>query len=257
MVKNQVVIQARMGSSRLPGKTMLQLAGRPVIEHVIRRSGAARLIDRVVVATTDLPEDNQIAEWCHEQGIASVRGSAEDVLARYLLAIDNFPCENVVRITADCPLIDPGIIDALLALHAAGSCDYTSNVIPPTFPIGFDAEVVSSACLRRVHVEARLTSHREHVTLYIRENTEKFKTANLSFALNHEHIRLTLDREADYRLLSEVFAHFAGSPELFSFYQIMAFLEKNPQLLHINSGIDRFEGVKKSVAAENRILKWQ
>lgn len=256
-VKNQVIIQARMGSTRLPGKTLLSLAGRPVLEHVIRRSSAAMLVDRVVVATTDRPEDDQVAEWCRQNEVAHVRGSSEDVLSRFLLAVKEFPCLNVIRITADCPLIDPGIIDALLALHAAEGNDYTSNVIPPTFPIGFDAEVVAVDCLRRVNAEAKLTSHREHVTLFIRENAGLFRTANLSFGCNYEHVRLTLDRENDYRLLSEVFAHFATAPSLFSFYQIMEFIDRNPNLLEINNGIDRFEGVKKSAASENRSLKWE
>ncbi len=257
MVKNQVVIQARMGSTRLPGKTLLSLGGRPVLEHVIRRSGSAMLVDRVVVATTDQPEDDQVAEWCQNHAIPFVRGSSADVLARYLLAVENYPCKNVIRITADCPLIDPGIIDALICLHAEGDCDYTSNVIPPTFPIGFDAEVVLATTLRRVAACASLTSHREHVTLYIRENLDQFKTANLSFGQNFEHVRLTLDRDADYQLLTRVFAHFAGLSELFSFYQVIDFLSQNPELVAINSGIDRFEGVKKSVAGENRRLKWQ
>ncbi|MDD3146106.1 MAG: glycosyltransferase family protein [Candidatus Riflebacteria bacterium] len=256
-VTNQVVIQARMGSTRLPGKTLLPLGGRPVIEHVIRRSSAAMLVDRVVVATTDQSEDDQVADWCNRHAIHCIRGSSADVLARYLKAISEFPCSNVIRITADCPLIDPGIIDALLCLHAGQGCDYTANVIPPTFPIGFDAEVIRAETLQQLDGSASLTSHREHVTLFIRENLARFKTANLSFGQNFENVRLTLDRDADFQLLARVFAHFASSSELFSFYQVMDFLSQNPELVAINSGIDRFEGVKKSAAGENRRLQWE
>ncbi len=256
-VKNQVVIQARMGSTRLPGKTMMQLGGRSVLEQVIRRSSAAMMVDRVVVATTDQPGDDELERWCADHAVPCVRGSSEDVLARYLLAVERFPCENVVRITADCPMIDPGIIDALLSLHACAGSDYTSNVIPPTFPVGFDAEVVKTSVLRKVGDQAELASHREHVTLFIREHLEQFSTSNLSFGQNYEHIRLTLDRDADYQLLQLVFAHFATSPEFFSFYQIMDFLRQHPHLIAINSNVDRFEGMNKSAASENRKLKWQ
>ncbi len=256
-VKNQVVIQARMGSTRLPGKTALKLGRRTVLEHVVRRSGAAMLVNRVVVATTELAGDDELATWCDEHGIPCVRGSSEDVLSRYLLAAEKFPCENIIRITADCPLIDPGIIDTLLSLHAGSGADYTSNVIPPTFPVGFDAEVIKTSVLQNVGHVAELVSHREHVTLFIRENLDRFKTANLSYGQSYEHIRLTLDRDNDYQLLKKVFAHFENGPELFSFYQIMEFFEQNPDLIAINSDVDRFEGMKKSAASENRRLKWQ
>lgn len=256
-VRNQVVIQARMGSTRLPGKIMMPLGERPVLEHVVRRSSMAALVDRVVVATTELPEDDQVAVWCEERSLPYVRGSTEDVLSRYLKAIEAFPCDNVVRITSDCPVIDPGIIDALLCLHNSKGCDYTANVIPPTFPIGFDAEVIKTAVLQQVEKLAVLTSHREHVTMYIRENLEKFSTANLSFGQNYKHLRLTLDRAEDYQLLQAVFANFASSPEFFSYYQIIRFLEQNPNLVGINSQVDRFEGMKKSAAEENRKLKWE
>lgn len=255
-VKNQVVIQARMGSTRLPGKTMMMLGGRPVIEHVVRRCSAALLVDRVVVATTDLAADDEVWTWCGANSVPCVRGSSEDVLSRYLKAVDEFNCLNVIRVTADCPLVDPGILDAMLCLHEGKDGDYTANVIPPTFPVGFDAEVIKTSVLQQVGRDATLTSHREHVTLYIRENLEKFAAANLSFGGNYEHIRLTLDRVEDYKVLQAVFAHF-GSSELFSYYQILRFLEQNHEIMKMNSQIDRFEGVKKSVSQENRKLKWQ
>lgn len=256
-VHNQVIIQARMGSTRLPGKVLLKLENRLVLEHVIKRSAAAMKVDRVVVATTDLAEDDQIVAWCGDNEVPCVRGSSEDVLARYIAAANQYTCDNIIRITADCPLVDPGILDAMLCLHESMQSDYTSNVIPPTFPVGFDAEVVKTSVLQKVDKIAQLKSHREHVTMYIRENLEQFKTANLSFAMNYEKIRLTLDRPEDYQVLQMVFANFAGAPELFSLYQVLAFLEDNPEIVAINSSIDRFEGMRKSAAQEKRTLKWQ
>lgn len=254
-VKNQVIIQARMGSTRLPGKVLLDLGGRPVIEHVVRRCQSTMLVDRVVVATTDLPEDDRIIEWCRANSVDSVRGSSEDVLQRYIVAANAFACDNIVRVTADCPLVDPGILDAMLCLHASARSDYTSNVIPPTFPVGFDAEVVRSEVLNKVDGIAALKSHREHVTMYIRENLDQFVTANLSFGMDHDKVRLTLDRPEDYEVLKRVFANFAGSDGFFSIYQVLNFLAQNPELVAINSSIDRFEGMRKSAAHENRELK--
>lgn len=256
-VRNQVVIQARMGSTRLPGKVLLELENRLVLDHVITRSAAAMKVDRVVVATTQNPEDDRIYAWCQERGIPCGRGSSEDVLSRYILAVAEFPCDNVLRITADCPLVDPGILDALLSMHEALKADYTANVIPPTFPAGFDAEVVKATTLQLVDELATLPSHREHVTLYIRENLDRFATANLSYSMDYHDLRLTLDRPEDYQVLHKIFAHFAGSPELFSYYQVMAFLQQNPEIAAINAHIDRFEGAKKSAASENRTIKWQ
>jgi len=256
-VKNQVIIQARMGSTRLPGKVLLELGGRPVIENVVRRCKAAMLVERVVVATTELPEDDRIIAWCRENHVDCVRGSSEDVLQRYIVAASAFDCNNIVRVTADCPLVDPGILDAMLCLHHSAGSDYTSNVIPPTFPVGFDAEVVNTEILKKVDAVATLKSHREHVTMYIRENIQQFVTTNLSFGMDHDKIRLTLDRQEDYQLLKMVFDNFAGSDGFFSIYQVLNFLAQNPELVSINSSIDRFEGMRKSAAHENRELKWQ
>ncbi len=254
-VKNQVVIQARLGSTRLPGKVLLPLAGLPVLAHVVNRCRCALKVERVVVATTDLPQDDQIEQWCHENEVALVRGSSDDVLARYMLAIDLFPCQNVVRVTADCPLTDPAILDAMLFLHELQDADYTSNVVPSTFPAGFDAEVVKCDSLKRVDSIAKMQSHREHVTLYIRENTSQFKVANLEYCSDFEHFRLTLDRPEDYEVLKLVFNHFSNCAQPVSLYQVLGFLNENQEIVKINAATDRFEGARKSAEQENRSLK--
>ncbi len=256
MIKNQVIIQARMGSSRLPGKVLLPLNGRPVLEYVVRRSAAAARVENVVVATSDHSEDDAIEEWCGKNSVDCVRGSSDDVLDRYILTEKLFPCENIVRITADCPLVDPGIIDAILALHEYAGTDYTSNEVPPTFPIGFDVEVVKTSILKRVDESASLKSHREHVTLYIREHVSDFSIANLESGLTEIGVRLTLDRSEDYRALKALFEHFSSDEMLFSFYKIMDVIARHPEIIRINSNIDRFEGLKKSVAQEHRKLSW-
>lgn len=256
MIKNQVIIQARMGSSRLPGKVLLPLNGRPVLEYVVRRSAAAARVENVVVATSDHSEDDAIEEWCRKNSVDCVRGSSDDVLARYLLAEQLFPCENIVRVTADCPLVDPGIIDAILALHCQAGADYSSNVVPPTFPVGFDAEAVRTFTLKKVSESAILKSHREHVTLYIREHVSDFTVVNLESGLSKIDARLTLDRPEDYQALKTLFEHFSSDEMLFSFYKIMDVIARHPEIMQINSNIDRFEGVKKAVAQEHRKLSW-
>lgn len=256
MIKNQVIIQARMGSSRLPGKVLLPLNGRPVLEYVVRRSAAAVKIENIVVATTDHPEDDAIEEWCRENSVDCVRGSSEDALDRYLLTAKLFPCENIVRVTADCPLVDPGIIDTILALHCQAKADYTSNVAPPTFPVGFDVEAIRTSTLKKVSELTTLQSHREHVTLYIREHLSDFVVSNLESGLSNIEARLTLDHPEDYQVLKNLFEYFPSNLMLFSFYEIMDVIARHPTIVHINSHIDRYEGVKKAVAKEHRKLSW-
>lgn len=253
-VETQVIIQARMGSTRLPGKVLKTLNGNAVLWHVVKRSGAASLVNRVIVATTENDEDIPIVDWCKNNNVLCITGSSEDVLSRYIKAANEYPAKTIVRITADCPLVDPGTIDSLISLHNNTSADYTSNVLEPTYPAGFDAEVVSSKVLTQVDEIATLKSHREHVTLYIRENLKDFKTASLVFGRNVEHVRLTLDRSEDYEVISKIFELFPNNSLFPSIYEILAIAEANPDIISINSKIDRYEGVLKSAKNENRNL---
>lgn len=253
-VEVQVIIQARMGSTRLPGKVLKMLNGNAVLWHVVKRAGAASLVNRVVVATTENDEDRSIVDWCKENSILCVTGSSEDVLARYIKAANEYPAKTIVRITADCPLVDPGTLDALISLHNNMGADYTSNVLKPTYPAGLDAEVVDAKVLTKVNEIATLKSHREHVTMYIRENLTEFKTASLVFGRNVEHVRLTLDRAEDYEVLSKMFALFSENSQFPSIYEILAIAEAHPEIISINSKIDRYEGMIKSAKNENRNL---
>lgn len=254
-VANQVIVQARMGSTRLPGKVLMDLAGYPVIDHVIFRASAATKVDRLVVATTLLPGDDQLHDWCIQNRICCVRGDTDDVLGRFITAIDEYPCDNLVRITADCPFVDPGVIDSLISLHQATMSDYTSNVLECSFPPGFDAEVVSAEVLRRMNDFTSLDSHREHVTLYIRENADRFATANLDWGRDDSGFRLTLDHQEDYQVISKLFELLKPAGRLFSLYQVVELAKRMPELFSANAGIDRYEGLRKSLDAENRGLK--
>jgi spore coat polysaccharide biosynthesis protein SpsF (cytidylyltransferase family) len=162
------IIQARMGSSRLPGKTIADVAGRPLLLHVVERTQRARRVDKVVVATTDRSSDDPIADLCQREGIQCFRGSEDDVLDRFYRTAQAHGADVVVRITADCPLIDAAVIDKVIARFQAGDCDYVSNILRYTYPDGLDTEVFSFAALERAWREAKKPSEREHVTPYLR-----------------------------------------------------------------------------------------
>ncbi len=254
-VNVQVIIQARMGSTRLPGKVLLDLAGRSILEQVWRRATAVSRVERVVVATSDQPEDDAIADWCTKNRVLCVRGDAADVLARFLTALTVWPARHVVRLTADCPLHDPGVIDALIDLHLRSGCDYSSNLHPPMFPHGLDAEIVTREALETAGRESRISSHREHVTLFIREHPERFRFGNLTFGRDVSAYRLTIDRPEDYRFLQAFMSRVADKDQLLSIYELVRLLEKYPELVEINGSLDRYEWKNKIRESESRDVK--
>ncbi len=201
------VIQARMGSTRLPGKTLLRLAGATVLEHVVSRARAARRVDRIVVATTTNAEDDAIAEECARLRADLERGSASDVLDRYAMACDRSSADVVLRITADCPLLDPDVVDEVVdALLAPPQCDYASNTLERTFPRGLDVEAVAAPALAAAAREAGDPYEREHVTPFIYDRPERFLLRNVRSSSDWSHLRWTLDTPADYEYLERVFA---------------------------------------------------
>lgn len=171
------VVQARTGSTRLPGKVLQPIAGRPMLGFMLDRLESLA-VDHLVVATSDLERDDPIVEIAREVGADVVRGSESDVLARFGAALDRFPAELVVRLTADCPLSDPRLIETVIATHKARGADYTSNVLPRTFPKGLDVEVVTAAALRAAIDEARALDEREHVTPFVYRRPERFRLTN-------------------------------------------------------------------------------
>jgi spore coat polysaccharide biosynthesis protein SpsF len=225
------VVQARLGSSRLPGKVLKPLADRPVLEHVVTRVRAASQIDEVVVATSTEPADDAIKAFCDSRGWPCFRGSEHDVLSRYAEATLAYGAEIVVRATADCPLFSPLILDAMLARFDPSRLDYLSTNLPlRTFPVGLDCEVMRSDALLRAAREATDGYDREHVTPYLYRNPALFRIEGLSCERDLHHLRITLDTEEDYqRLIALVAArpeildpqqntvalveeHFAGTP---------------------------------------------
>lgn len=249
-MKIVAIIQARMGSSRLPNKVLAEINGKTLIEIMIDRMRHAKLINKLVVATTDSQSDDVLNEWLLERGVNVFRGSEVDVLDRFYNCALLNSADIVVRLTADDPLKDPEIIDrAIGILIKDTNLDYVSNTLNPTFPEGLDVEVLKFSALERAHREAVLLSDREHVTPYIWRNVEKFVTASFTHNENLNHWRWTVDKKCDLDFIREVLGGM-GLGHLVRFEEIISHIKKNPSLMEINMGTVRNEGYLKSLKLE-------
>ncbi|MBT9614052.1 MAG: glycosyltransferase family protein [Burkholderiales bacterium] len=244
------IIQARMSSSRLPGKVLMPLAGKPVLEHVVRRIRACKTITKVVVATSTEHTDDAIQAWCEKEEVSHYRGSLDDVLDRYYQAAKTYQADVVVRITADCPALDPTIVDEVVTGFLAGGYDYYG--LSGEFPDGLDCTVFSFAALERAWREAKLKSEREHVGPYIEKHPELFKTGGLKKFEGLSHHRWTLDEPRDYEFLQAIFARLYREETPFLAPEILALLDKEPEVMTINSNIIRNEGYLKSLAEDRK-----
>jgi spore coat polysaccharide biosynthesis protein SpsF len=234
------VIQARCGSSRLPRKVLSDLAGQPMLARVVERVRAARLIDDMYVATSDQPADDPLEELARVRGWPLVRGSLNDVLSRFALAAETARAQVVVRITADCPFIDPDVIDQVVQkfLDAQPAVDYASNVWPTrTFPRGLDTEVFSRQALTESMECATAAPHREHVTQYILQNPTRFRTLNLEFTQDESKHRWTVDTEEDLRLAQLLYGQL-HAPE-FRLADVLALIARHPEWSMINAQIEQ------------------
>lgn len=248
------VVQARMGSSRLPSKVMLILCDRPVLWHVVNRVGKSQRIDRTIVATSGSKDNDVIREFCLDNGIECFSGNENDVLDRYYQAMKYAGVKDddlVVRITADCPLIDPVVIDEVIEHHLRKNADYTSNCIEPTFPDGLDCEVFNASVLRQAWANARLQSEREHVTLYIRNHPELFKVESYKANKDFSNLRWTLDEQEDYQLIEQIYCELYADNGEFGMQDILRLFEATPSLALVNSRYTRNEGLAKSLREDS------
>lgn len=236
------LVQARMGSSRLPGKVLRLLAGRPMIDWVLTRAARAKSLDRVVLATSDHPRDDALVAHVRGLGFAVERGSETDVLARFAGAAQAQGAGVVVRITADCPLIDPGLIDAVVALRAQSGADYASNTDPASFPDGLDVEVFTAAALARAAAGASAAFDREHVTPFLRR--DPFRRAVLCHDTDLSGLRWTVDEAADLAVVDQLARALieATGRDDFSWLEALALWQDHPTEFTGNSGIARNEG---------------
>lgn len=250
MVKNKIlgIIQARVSSKRLPGKVLINISGRTVLEHVFNRTSASSHLDEVVIATSTDSSDDLIEDLCAKNKIPCFRGDLEDVLARYYRCALHFKATHIMRITADCPMIDPAIIDAVTI--AGVSEHYDCYGISGSFPDGLDCTLLSLNALEIAFKKAQLPSEREHVTPYIEKNHERFKCGSLEMFQNLGTKRWTLDQNEDLEFIKNVYSQLYHSKKPFTTLDVLEYLEQNPEIELINSGIIRNEGYLKSLEKE-------
>jgi len=230
------VIQARMGSTRLPGKVLMDLAGKPVLRWVVERIGATPGVDRVVVATSSLAHDQPIADCCAAMGVPCVRGSEADVLDRFRAAAERFEAQGVVRITGDCPLIDPQVSGRVVALLREGQHAYVSNVRPRLYPRGLDTEAFTADALLAAAAEADQPHHREHVTPFLVEQPQRFPPGSVTPDADYSAHRWTLDTPEDFALLEALCARL---PADFGWRDVLSVVEADPALRAMNQHIEQ------------------
>ena len=240
-----------MGSSRFPGKTMADLAGRPMLGHVVERVRKARLVDKVVVATSEQGTDDPIARFCEAESVACYRGSENDVLDRFYQAAKGSGADAVVRVTADCPLIDAGVIDKVVARFERGDCDYACNILRYTYPDGVDTEVFSFSALERSWREAKNPADREHVTLYLVNGT--FRTVNVEseVPVAPGEYRWTVDYPSDLEFVRSIYSELSGRGQ-FGFRDILQLLKERPDLSAMQTEAISNEGYYRSLYEQAR-----
>jgi spore coat polysaccharide biosynthesis protein SpsF len=235
-MKIATIVQARMGSTRLPGKVMLDLGGMTVLARVVERLRRARLIGELVIATTADPADDAIVRECESLGVQTFRGAEKDVLDRYYQAALHFNAEAVVRITSDCPLIDPEITDNVIRVFLERRPDYASNALQRTYPRGLDTEAVAFAALERTWRLADRSYQRSHVTAYIYENPGQFKIIPVTGEADYSWQRWTVDTPEDLKFIRSVY-ECLGSKGDFGWRDVLALMDRRPELLEINSHV--------------------
>ncbi|MBM15563.1 MAG: acylneuraminate cytidylyltransferase [Nitrospina sp.] len=239
------IIQARMGSTRLPGKVLEELEeGKTCLDSVIQQLEDVFDKKNIVIATTNLEEDKIIEQFCKEREINVFKGETKNVLDRYYKCAKEFDMQNIVRVTSDCPLIDPGIVFELIKKMNTGEFDYVSNVLKRTFPIGLDAEIFTFYALEQSWKMSELPSEREHVTPFIKKNSNIFKQYNLENNENKSDIRVTLDMPEDLMLIRKVVSKIKNRPIRYN--DLEKLFEKEPEILSINKNI-KHDGYERSL----------
>jgi spore coat polysaccharide biosynthesis protein SpsF len=238
------IVQARMGSTRLPGKVLEDIAGKPMLLWVVERVRRAETVDSVVIATTTEAGDDQVVKCCEENGIPFFRGENEDVLQRYLSAAREFRADVVLRITADCPLMDPKVIDKTVDafLEHYPEVDFVSNRgsdrIRRTYPIGMDVEVMTVGALERAGREATKDFQREHVTPFLYQQAGSLRTLSVDSDGDYGSLRWTVDTAEDLAFVRQIYSRFPGQED-FGMQEILDLLAREPDLAKINAGVEQ------------------
>lgn len=237
----EAFVQARMGSTRLPGKVLEKVLGRPLLDFLLERLAQSKEIDGIAVLTTTQAADNVIAAFCRERNIPCFRGSEEDVLSRYYEAALERRPDAIVRITADCPLIDPDIVDEVVKTFRENFTvvDYVSNSLERTFPLGLDVEVFSFDALERAYREAKLPEEREHVTVYLYRHPKLFRLKNVAHVPSLAQHRWTVDTPEDFTLVELMLENLYKKNPRFRLKDMLHLIEEHPKWSHINAHIQQ------------------
>lgn len=238
-MRTVAIVQARTGSTRLPGKVLKDLAGEPMLARVVRRLRRAQTLDAVWIATTTESGDDALVALCGERGWPYVRGSEQDVLDRYRAAARAAEADIVVRITSDCPLIDPDVVDSVVdALQKGDDVAYASNVVPlRTFPRGLDTEVFRADALEEAWAEAVISSDREHVTPFLWRQPERFLQTTVIADGDFSHYRWTVDTEEDYALVRRIYDHFRN--DVFGWREVLELVKMHREWRELNAHIQQ------------------
>ncbi len=241
MVKVVATIEARMASTRLPGKVLREVVGVPLLGHLISRLQACDKLDDIVVASTTSAVDDAIDEYCGSLGVAVFRGDENDVMGRVLAAASSRAADIIVETTGDNPLLDPEIVDLHVETFLSNTAHYVSNVVVPTFPDGMDVQVFSLETLRRSEARANHRLDREHVTRHIRQHPEIFTQINVvaPLAVRRPDLSVTVDVEADFEIVRLVLEHLHKPSELFTCTDLVTFLDAHPEIAELNSKVKR------------------
>lgn len=233
------IIQARMGSTRLPGKVLKDICGKPLLWHLVSRVRRAEHVDDVIIAATVSEKDDELERFAADNSLGVYRGSVDDIVDRYLNAGRMHGASIVVRVWGDCPLIDPALIDRLLSLYVQDNCNYANNFNPPTYPLGMNLEVYSLEVLERIRNETNDAFYREYPFEYIYANSGAFKTAYDRNDTDLSNIHLTVDYQEDLELVREIFRDLYDEEKAFSLKEILELLENHPELRKANLGLAR------------------
>jgi spore coat polysaccharide biosynthesis protein SpsF len=240
-----------MSSTRLPGKVLLRTCGKPLLQHQIERAMRATKLDALVVATSTHPSDDALESLSTAIGVPCHRGSLDDVLARFVGAAKPLAPAYVVRLTGDCPLADPDVIDRVIAAAQETGVDYASNALQPTYPDGLDVECMRFDVLESAAHEATKKFEREHVTPFIHSQPDRFALRSVRSSVDLSAMRWTVDEPADFVFVSQVYEHLYPVQPDFRMADILQLLEREPQLARINTGLVRNASYARDVAAES------
>lgn len=244
------VLQARTSSTRLPGKVLAEIGGAPMIVRQIERIRLARMLDHLIVATSVDSSDDVLAGLVAAQGVQVVRGKLDDVLDRFAMALRTVNAQHVVRLTGDCPLVDPDVVDVIVGHHLVSRADITTNAFEPTFPDGLDVEVVRADVLLTAAQEAQKKYEREHVTPFIYERPQRFRIVHYRAPVDLSGLRWTVDEPEDLTFVREVFAALYPTNRNFRMHHVLRLLAERPELSELNTRFTRNAGLARSIAAE-------